>query len=366
MTSSQNGERCCMLTDSSRKIGLIGRLDPECTLFDGQTVKTRMMYRLLCELYGERNIVVVDTKDYRQNAVRVSTQTIRCLATCKDVFVSLSRNGRKFFFPLLSFAARHLHVRIYHNLIGGWLAKDLGECPQQVRYLNDFKINWVESRQLVEQLSCLGVDNAEFLPNFKYLEKAELPKVRQYGPSYRFCMFSRVHELKGVGDAIVAVERLASEGYDCWLDIYGPIDPEYRNQFEKELSVSPHSRYGGCVAPEKSVQTVVNYDALLFPTKWRPEGIPGTIIDALSAGVPVIAAKWQYYDEMLEDGITGFGYEFGRNELLAEAVGQFIALGNEANRLRSGCLERARGYSPEAVAEQIRELVAAEQAGGIQ
>ncbi len=137
---------------STKKIGLIGRLDPECELFDGQTVKTRMMYRLLCELYGEKNVVVVETKDYRHNAPRVVAQTVRCLLTCRDVFVSLSRNGRKAFFPLLSFAARHLHTRVYHNLIGGWLAQDLEECPQQVSYLNDFRVNWVESHQLVGKL----------------------------------------------------------------------------------------------------------------------------------------------------------------------------------------------------------------------
>ena len=118
---------------SVRRVGLIGRLDPEGELFDGQTVKTRMMHRLLCELYGEGNVYVVDTKDYRHNAARVAAQTAKCLLMCRDVFVSLSRNGRKAFFPLLSFAARHLRTRVYHNLIGGWLARDLGECPQAGR-----------------------------------------------------------------------------------------------------------------------------------------------------------------------------------------------------------------------------------------
>lgn len=345
---------------STRKIGLIGRLDPECELFDGQTVKTRMMHRLLCELYGEGNVFVVDTKDYKRNAARVAAQTARCLLTCKDVFVSLSRNGRKAFFPLLSFAARHLRTRVYHNLIGGWLARDLEECPQQVRYLNDFRINWVESRQLVGRLEELGVANAEFLPNFKYLDGVELPESRYYGPRYRFCIFSRVQELKGIGDAIDAIEQLCLEGVDCQLDIYGPIDPGYKEEFNMALSCSAHAAYKGCVAPEKSVQAIAGYDALLFPTKWKLEGIPGTIIDALTAGVPIIAAKWQYYDEMLEDGATGFGYRFGDNELLADGIKRFIALGDEANELRKGCLARAEVYSPETVMRQVRMTVAPE------
>lgn len=82
---------------SAKKIGLIGRLDRECSLFDGQTIKTRMMYRLLCEVYGEENIVIVETKDYRHNVLRVAAQLACCLFSCKDIYVSLSRNGRKFF-----------------------------------------------------------------------------------------------------------------------------------------------------------------------------------------------------------------------------------------------------------------------------
>lgn len=342
---------------STKKIGLIGRLDPECELFDGQTVKTRMMYRLLCELYGEENVVVVETKDYRHNAPRVVAQTVRCLLTCRDVFVSLSRNGRKAFFPLLSFAARHLHTRVYHNLIGGWLAQDLEECPKQVSYLNDFRVNWVESHQLVGKLEELGVGNAEFLPNFKYLDGTELPESRYYGPGYRFCTFSRVQELKGIGDAMDIVEKLCSGGLDCCLDVYGPIDPSYKEEFETALSRCVHVEYKGCVAPEKSVQAIASYDALLFPTKWKLEGIPGTIIDALAAGVPVIAAKWQYYDEMLEDGVTGFGYGFGNNELLADEIKKFIELGNGANELRKGCLARAVAYSPEVVSGVVAAAV---------
>lgn len=350
---------------SNRKIGLIGRLDPDGELFDGQTVKTQMMYRLLCELYGEGNVYVVDTKDYRHNAARVAVQTARCLLTCGDVFVSLSRNGRKAFFPLLSFAARHLHTRVYHNLIGGWLARDLGEYPKQVDYLNDFTVNWVESRQLVAKLGELGVSNAEYLPNFKYLDEVELPETRHYGPSYRFCTFSRVQELKGIGDAIDAVERLCVEGLDCRLDIYGPIDSDYKEEFEMSLTRCASVEYKGCVAPENSVQAIAGYDALLFPTKWKLEGIPGTIIDALAAGVPVIAAKWQYYDEMLEDGVTGFGYAFGRNELLVGEIKRFVALGDGANEVRKGCKARAEAYSPEAVMGIVAAAVN-EAAGGAQ
>ena len=344
---------------STKKIGIIGRVDPERTLFDGQTVKTRMMYRLLCEMFGEQNLVVVDTIDYRERAVKVICETVRCLMTCDDVFVLLSGNGRRVLFPVLAFMVRVRGVRIYHNLIGGWLARNLDRYPKWIGYLNSFKVNWVEAHKLVAALSEKGVGNASYLPNFKYLEDGVYSQERVCGPDYRFCTFSRVMEKKGVGDAMRAVEQVAAT-YSAGrlaLDIYGPVEDSYRAEFESLLDECPHSCYRGCVEPERSVATIVGYDALLFPTRWELEGIPGTIIDALAAGVPVIASRWGYYDEMLEDGVTGLSYEFDRQEQLPACIRHFIEVGDGVRRMGSACKVRAREYTPEVVAKEIRKVL---------
>lgn len=346
-----------MSKGSTKKIGLIGRIDPVCRLFDGQTVKTRMMYRLLCEMYGEESIVTVDTYDYKHRAPVVMADFAQCLATCDRLVVLLSTNGRRVFFPLLSFASKHMGKKIYHNLIGGWLASNLEKFPKWVNYLNSFEVNWVEAHALVERLTEKGVRNAEYLPNFKYFSSSKVQANRCSG-EFRFCTFSRVMEQKGIADAMTAVEQLCSEGKQCCLDVYGPIDDEYKQDFERIVKSSPHVEYKGCVAPEESLGTVAGYDALLFPTKWKLEGIPGTIIDALAAGVPVIASKWQYYDEMLEDGVTGFGCKLGSQNELTDVIRQFIALEDMRRAaMREACLKRAQAYSPEAVEEIVcREL----------
>lgn len=346
-----------MSKGSTKKIGLIGRIDPDCRLFDGQTVKTRMMYRLLCEMYGEESIVTVDTYDYKHRAPVVMANFARCLATCDRLVVLLSTNGRRVFFPLLSFASKYMGKKVYHNLIGGWLASNLEKYPKWVNYLNSFEVNWVEAHALVERLTVKGVRNAEYLPNFKYFSGSKAQANHRSG-EFRFCTFSRVMEQKGITDAMTAVEQLCSEGKQCRLDVYGPIDDGYKQDFERIIKSSPHVEYKGCAAPEESVQIVAGYDALLFPTKWKLEGIPGTIIDALTAGVPVIASKWQYYDEMLEDGVTGFGCEMGSQNELTGAMRRYIALEDtRRTAMREACLKRAQAYSPEVVGEIVcREL----------
>lgn len=342
------------------KIGIIGRVDLGRTLFDGQTVKTRMMYQLLCEMYGADRIEIVDTIDWRHRALKIVVDTRRCLKHCDDVVILLSRNGRRVLYPLLAKAAKKRGTRVYQNLIGGWLDGDLEQFPEWVGYLNAFEVNWVESHKLVEAVAAKGVSNASFMPNFKYLEVPSALEDRAYGNPWRFCCFSRVVKEKGVGDAVRAIEELNSlgDGRAYQLDVYGPLDAGYRGEFEALVGQCAHCRYLGSVEPEASVETVMGYDALLFPTKWQKEGIPGTIIDALSAGVPVIGSHWMYYEELLADGETGFGYEFGHNELLKDAILKFVDLSDvERNQMRRECLRRAKLYTPEAVTGQVREAI---------
>lgn len=398
------------------RVGLIGRVDLAGELFDGQTVKTRMMYRLLCEQYGAERVVVADTCGYRSHPLAVTRAVGRCLVRCDDIVVLLSANGRRVLFPLLAFAARYGGKRVYHNLIGGWLARHLEQHPAWVRHLNAFEVNWVESHALADALTAQGVLNAEYLPNFKYFGEAagagtgmragagagmraeaiacaEVaaraggrdgaagrtgaddaasidPAVgdaghagtagatgaaaRAEGPvPVRFCTFSRVTACKGVGDAARAVERLCAEGLPCTLDVFGPIDPSYRQAFEQVLSTCSHVFYRGCAAPERGAEAIAVYDALLFPTSWKAEGVPGTVVDALAAGVPIIAAKWPYHDEMLVDGVTGFAYPFGRNELLIDAMRRFMKPTTDVGAMRRACMARAAAYAPQAVAPRI-------------
>lgn len=344
-----------------RKIGLIGRIDPEGSMLDGQTVKTRTIWRMLCERYGAENVVTVDTLNYKREPLRVLREYRNCMRKCDDVVVLLSHNGRRLFFPFLRQQAQHHDKRVYHNLIGGWLARDVRREPWLAEQLRSFEVNWVESQDLVDQLAELGIPNCEFLPNFKQISPLNpFELVAPTAPPRRLCTFSRVMEQKGILDAVEAVRILcARDGKNAWtLDIYGPVDPGFQRTLDEALAAAPHARYCGSVSPERSVETLRDYWALLFPTKWKPEGFPGTIIDALAAGVPVVASRWRYYNEMLQDGATGTSYEFGGDaEKLVIALDKLVTREDDIMAMKRTCLERARAYSADKLFGQIAQRI---------
>ena len=340
-----------------RRIGFIGRIDPDETMVDGQTVKTRTLYRYLVRRFGASSVRAVDTRDYRRETGRVVRELIRCLHECDDVVVLLSSGGRRALFPILRLASAVLGVRVYHDLIGGALADDVeaDASGRLVRHLNSFEVNWVETRALADRLRALGVRNASHLPNFKDVDDVDVDPRVPPGPPYRLCALSRVTPEKGIDNAVRAVAAINGDGPPVvTLDVFGPIEPSYEERFRRLVDSVPHVRYAGRVPPERAAAAVSGHFALIFPTEWIGEGVPGTIIDAMHAGLPVVASRWPYYCEMLQDGVTGLSYDFDRPELLEATIRELIALPDEElAAMRRATLERARAYAPEAVFGEI-------------
>ncbi|WP_136192301.1 glycosyltransferase family 4 protein [Actinomyces procaprae] len=349
---------------SPGRIGLIGRIDSGGALTDGQTVKTRTLYRGLVSRFGAERIIAVDTRDYRHRAPQVTRELLRCLGTCDDVIVLLSAGGRRALFPILAVAARLGRKRVYHSLIGGRLADDIvrDRSGRLVRQLNSFAVNWVESHALADRLGELGVGNAVYLPNFK-----DLPELPAASPvperrPVRLCTFSRVTARKGITNAIEAVTAInARAGANtAALDVYGPLDPAYADEFQRLLAVHPSARYMGQVAPDEGARILRDYYALLFPTQWPGEGVPGTIIDAMAAGLPVVASRWPYYGEILQDGVTGLSYDYDHPEQLRDTLRRFLDLPEaQVAAMRQGMRDRVAAYSSqEVVGEIIRTIEA--------
>lgn len=341
-----------------QKIALVGRVANDQDYFDGQTIKTRNMERLLSEIYGDGSVQVVDTVDWKNRAPFIMAALLRAARQCDAIVLMVSGNGRRALYPIMSLITKTFNIPVFQNLIGGSLANEVKKHPKWVQYLTSFAINWVESEQLVEELRELSINNAELLPNFKYFVNRLAVQKTIVASGWNFCTFSRVRKDKGINVAIEAIEELnksAGQGEGPYnLDIYGQIDDDYKDEFQFHLDKSAHVKYLGVVDPEKSVNVIASYDALLFPTSCPWEGMPGTIIDALAAGTPVLAARWQFYDEMLEDGVTGYSYPFSKDESLVELIREYTSKSDsERFSLRENCIEQWKKYDPKKIAQMV-------------
>lgn len=344
----------------SRKIGIIGHFGGKENILDGQTIKTKILHEELSKA-TDWKIIKVDTYYKKKNPVKLLIDTFKCLFSTKDIIVLLSGNGMKFYFPILSFFAQKFHTNIYHDVIGGNLDIYVSKYPKFKKYLNSFQINWVETAGMKRKLEEQGIENCEVMPNFKRLSIASVDISKQrFSEPYRFCIFSRVMKEKGIEDAIDAIESINEEAGKeiCSLDIYGRIDDGYVERFEKVLQqVTNAIQYKGMVPYDKSVDAIKGYYALLFPTYWDGEGFPGTIVDAFSAGLPVIATDWNCNGEIIENFKNGIIYPNEEILDLEAAMEWLMSNDNNIMHYKENCVNSAKKYQPDTHIARIIELI---------
>jgi len=340
-----------------KRIGFIGHLAYNEAKFDGQTVSSRLLATELEKITVKRKIVIVDTCK-SQNRILFFAKLIRCLFSCSHIVFMLSENGMKALLPVFYCFSKLFRKRIYHRVIGGNINKYVEENRKWVKYLNSFSINWVQSDRIVQKLWEQGVSNGKYLRNFRDAEPISIDEITDSSPSPRyFCTFCRVTKSKGISEAIESVASINQETGKivAILHVFGPIDDSYREEFDSLLvKHKEYVVYKGIVTQDKVVTTLKQYYYHLFPTTWEGEGFPGTIIDCYNAALPTIATNWAYNSDFLEDGKTGYLYNWKMPEMLVSCIKKALdETDNEHHLIRVNNLKEAEKYRASVVMKQI-------------
>ena len=342
-----------------KKVSVIGLFCTGKNVSDGQSVKTRIVTEELEKAFGAENVERIDTYGWKKNPLKLFGASVRSVFSSRNVIFMTDEGGIKIFPWLLLGANVFGKCRLHYVVIGGWLVHFLERHAVFAAFLKRFDSIFAETTGMRDGLESLGFQNVTLLPNCKNLTPltAEQLAADQGEPS-RFCTFSRVMKEKGIEDAVNAV-KFVNDHFGrrvCELDIYGAVDPNETDWFQALSDrFGPGIRYCGIVPYTQTTQVLKNYFALLFPTFFPKEGIPGTVIDAYSAGLPVIASRWSSFDDMIDHGITGIGYPYGKNEYLAEILCEVVQSPEQMIAMRENCLKKAEQFLPKNVMKILLE-----------
>lgn len=329
------------------KAGIIGHFGFGLNLANGQTIKTKIITESLKEY--DSDILTVDAHGGVKAIIPVVLGCIKCLLTCKNIVIMLTENGLKVTVPVLAILNKFFHRKLHYIVIGGWLPKFLEKQASLKKFLKEFNYIYVETNTMRRALEDKGFCNIVVMPNAKKLDiLAENKLVTSTEMPLALCTFSRVMKEKGIETIVEIVKKInKSLGKNAFrLDIYGQIDPGQIQWFENLKGSFPeYISYGGVVAYNQSVCVLKNYFALVFPTHFYTEGIPGTIVDAYAAGVPVISAKWESFSDVITEGETGLGYTFDDSDELETLLKNCLKKTFEINSLKSNCLKKANDFS---------------------
>ncbi len=166
----------------------------------------------------------------------------------------------------------------------------------------------------------------------------------------------RIDPQKGFPVALRAFARLVRDRADLWFIVAGDgadraalagIAPEVRRRVVMLGSV-PHARLPGYLA---------GADAFVGPALGQ-ESFGIVLVEAMAAGVPVIASDIPGYREVIRAGVDGLLVPPGDDGALADAIAQVLDDGDLATRLRSAGPARAEGFSWRAVVPRIEAAYA--------
>lgn len=336
------------------KVSVLGHFGEGEPLLNGQTIKTKIVTEELQNQLGQEQVLKFDTHGGRKVLLKAPFQVISALKKSKNIIIFPAHNGLRVYAPLLYFFRKFFKSRkLHYVVIGGWLPEFLSQRKRLTKALKSFDCIYVETNTMKAALEDQGFDNVFVMPNCKKLTVlSEDELVYPQGTPYRLCTFSRVMKEKGIEDAVNAVIGVNEElGYKAYsLDIYGQVDPEQMPWFDGLKAKFPdYVSYGGTVAYDKSVDVLKQYFALLFPTYYSGEGFAGTLIDAFSAGVPVIASDWKYNAEIVNEDV-GCLFAAGKTNELKKIL---LDIANDPNQIlikKKLCLKEAQKFCPDRAA----------------
>lgn len=343
-----------------KKIGICGAFGFDTNDNGGQPVKTREIYYLFRELYGKENLEILETFG-KKKYLNLLIKSFLLVKNCESILMLPANNGLKIFAPLFSFLNVVFKKKLYYSVIGGWLPEFIENKKYLIKSLKTFNGIWVETSTMKDKLEKLGLDNIFVVPNFKDLEiLSEEELIVTKNPPYKLCTFSRVMKEKGIEDAIKAVTEINEKSgkIKFELDIYGKIDSGYEEAFSNlQKSFPSYIKYCGMVEPEKSVSVIKDYFALLFPTYYSGEGMPGTVIDAYSSGVPVIATNWRYNPEIITHEVCGLLYDYNSKDLLIDILSDVYKNPDLINNMKKNCIKEAQKYTKKNVMALLEEYM---------
>lgn len=301
----------------SKSIVLIGNFDSRTHALGGQIIKTINTKTVLTDSTELRTSTIrcIHLEELRVNPIKFFF-SLRFLFRRKlSVIFMPSINGFKLLLPVTLCLSKLFSNKLIYIVIGGWLPK-LTQRNLFYRFLvKRIDCVLVESNSMLQDLATLGIRNTKIFPNFRFDKLSLLPNLSNLlliPSKFQVLFIARVTKLKGVDllfefENYLAKEQLSLQGLS--INIAGPIDPNYKQEFIAQLNRSKLCHYIGIVPHDKVYEIINGNDVVVLPSRYPGEGMPGTIVDSYMASVPVIVSNWRYLPEFVDHNVTGFVFD---------------------------------------------------------
>lgn len=160
---------------------------------------------------------------------------------------------------------------------------------------------------------------------------------------------------KGLEVLLEALHRLRQSGREVRLRGIGPFEtPAYQQEIERKVAALGLEDAVTWTGFTRDVQAqLAQLDLFVLPSLFG-EGLPMVVLEAMAAGVPVVATRVEGTPEAIRDGIDGVLAVPSDAVDLAQAIERVVGGELDWQKLRASALERQRAYfSDESMAQGV-------------
>lgn len=172
----------------------------------------------------------------------------------------------------------------------------------------------------------------------------------------------RLEAGKGIFDLLEAIAALRAEHSaqlsDIRLVCAGEGDRGAVARYAERLGIADAVKFTGWVGPSGKRALLEN--AAVFALPSYDEALPMSVLEAMSAGVPVVVSPVGALPEVVVDGVSGYLVAPGDTANLKRVIGKLLLDRKLGERIGSAARESARlRFSPERVLPELEGLYTA-------
>jgi len=256
--------------------------------------------------------------------------------------------------PIVAVQHEYFDRSIYSTY--GPLTATIQLIVQNILRIFDYDTIIVPTNHVKSMFVEYGIDSSkiEIVPNGVNWRRFHLPEVESCHAN--LVTIGRLSKRKGQSDILSAVKHVYQEHGDITLDVVGAGPARSRlEDLAIELGISNRVTFHGYVSDERKIELLNGAEIFVFAS--RQEGFGLVLLEAMSAGLPVVARNLPVYHEFFTDGKNGF--------LVGEPVAASLAskvirlIDDDSKRSEIGKLNRstASEYGWERTAAETNRII---------
>lgn len=312
-------------------------------------------------IYLEFNIIVNSNgKNAIANLLQLLyslVMTTAKLAFCRDIKIvhihTASYNSFKrsaLFISLAKYFKRKVVVHIhgggfkeYYEKNTSFVHKNLLKCDTIIALTEYWK----------EYFNGLGFGNVTIVPNI--VDSPVRQEKKNNDGKVHILYLGLIAKAKGIYDLLDVINEHKTE-FDgkITLHIGGNGETTTILNIIKEQGLSNIVKFEGWVSGDKKVELLNNADVFILPS--YTEGLPISILEAMSYKLPVISTPVGGIPEVIKDGKNGFLFTPGDKDALYQAIGKLTTDKGLREEMGEKSYKKVQPHFPKSISLKLKNI----------